>query len=154
MDAIATLLRLGLAACVSGAVAGVLLAVALFFGSNLDEPLLGWSSIGSSGLAELWALAMFGLTMGLLVATVPAFFAGAVLWGMSRYERAARHALAWAGAGAAVGAILWALMELSFWTPGRGARLTYIDAGFFLACYSPSGGPLTYAPLTCPIHEE
>ena len=145
MDAIATLLRLGLAACLSGAVAGLLLAGALFFGSHLDEPLIGWATTGSAGLAELWSLASFGIVIGIAVATLPAFFAGAAMWGMSRYRRTARHALAWAGAGAAIGACLWALLELSFWTPGRGAHLTYVDAGFFLACLiAGSGGALAF----------
>lgn len=145
MDAIATLLRLGFAASLSGAVAGLLLAVALFFGSHLDEPLLGWGSVRSGGLAELWSLALFGITMGIFVATLPAFFAGTALWGMSRYKQGARHPLAWAGAGAAVGAFLWALLELSFWTPGRGAHLGYVDAGFFLACLiAGTGGALAF----------
>ncbi|HEX8513006.1 MAG TPA: hypothetical protein VF688_07850 [Allosphingosinicella sp.] len=145
MDAISTLLRLGFAACLSAAVAGSLLAVALFFGARLDEPLTGWASIGSAGLAELGSLAAFGITTGIVVASVPAFLAGAALWGMSRYERHAGHAFAWAAAGAAVGALLWALLELTFWTPGRGARLTYVDAGFFLACLiAGTGGALAF----------
>jgi hypothetical protein len=140
MDAIATLLRLGFAALLSAAAAGLLLALALFFGSKLDEPLVGWAATGSAAVADLWALVSFGVTMGILVATLPAFLAGAAMWGMARHKRAARHALAWAGAGAAVGALLWALLELTFWTPGRAADFSYFDAGFFLACLIAGAG--------------
>jgi hypothetical protein len=151
MGAIATLLRLGLAACLSGAVAGLLLSLALFLGSNLDGSFTGWASTGSTGLTDLLLLAMFGVTMGIFVATLPAFFAGAALWGMGRHKRAARHALAWAGAGAVVGALLWALLELTFWTPGRAAHLSYVDAGFLLACLIAGvGGALAFrAAMTC-----
>lgn len=140
MDALSTLLRLGFAACLSGAVAGLLLAGAMFFGAHLDEPVSGWAITGSAGLAELGSLAQFAVTTGIIVASVPAFLAGAALWGLGRHRRAARHVLAWAAAGAAVGAHLWALLELAFWTPGRGARLTYVDAGFFLACLIAGAG--------------
>jgi hypothetical protein len=151
MGAISTLLRLALAAGLAGAMAGLLLALAIFLGSHLDEPLLGWASTGSAGLAEFWSLVLFGTTLGILVAGLPAFFAGAAMWGMSRHRRAAHHAFAWAAAGAVVGACLWALLELSFWTPGRGANLTYLDAGFFLACLvAGTGGALVFrAAMTC-----
>jgi hypothetical protein len=145
MDAISTLLRLGLAAFLSAAIAGLILSLALFFGARLDEPLIGWASAGSAGLAELRSVAAFGITVGLMMASVPAFLAGAALWGLGRYRRGARQAPAWAAAGAVGGALLWALLELTFWTPGRGARLTYVDCGFLLACLvAGAGGALAF----------
>ncbi len=145
MDAISALLRLGFAACLSAAAAGLLLAMALFFGARLDEPLVGWASSGPARLAKFRSLAAFGITVGLMVASVPAFLAGGALWGLGRYRRGARRVLAWAAAGAGVGALLWALLELAFWTPGRAARLTYVDAGFFLACLiAGAGGALAF----------
>lgn len=142
MDAIATLFRLGLAAGLSGAAAGWLLACALFFGAGLDEPHMGWSG---AGLADLWFLAVFGITLGIPIGGLPSFFAGALLWGMGRHSRAARHVLAWAGAGALVGALLWVLLELTFWTPGRSPHLSRTDIGFFIACLiAGAGGALTF----------
>jgi hypothetical protein len=153
MDAIATLFRLGLAAGLSGAAAGWLLAWALLFGANIDEAHIGWSS---AGLADLWFLAVFGITLGIPIGGVPSFFAGALLWGTGRHSRAARHVLAWAGAGAVVGALLWMLLELTFLTPGRGPHLTRTDIGFFIACLiAGAGGALTFrATMTCTAFME
>jgi hypothetical protein len=146
VGAIATLLRLALAASLSAASAGLLGGLALFFGMRLDGP-----SGGGAGLSDLASMASFGATMGLLVATLPAFLAGAALWGLSRHNRSARHALAWVGAGAAVGACLWILFELSFRTPGRHAYFAFAELGLLLACLiAGAGGALTFrAAMKC-----
>lgn len=140
MDAIATLVRLGFAALISAAVAGLLLVLAMFFAAKLDDPLTVSAGIGWTELAELWPLLSLAVPMGIFVAGLPAFLAGATMWGIGRHRPGARRALAWAGAGASVGALFWALFELTFWTPGRSASFSGLDAAFFLACPTAGAG--------------
>lgn len=133
MDAIATFLRLALAACLSGAAAGLLFTIAMF-GWRIGQPLGAWWTSAPAPLAALGSMAAFGVVTGLVVASPPAFVAGAAMWATGRGKRGPRSLLAWACAGAGVGALFRALLELAFWTPGRGSFLTYGEAGFLAVC--------------------
>jgi hypothetical protein len=137
MAAIATFLHLALAACLSGATAGLLLAMAIFSASHWAEPVASWTP---ARLRELLALAELGLTLGIVVASWPAFAAGSAMWAIGRRSQAARHGLAWAAAGSAVGALVWTLLELAVPTSGGGARLGYADAGILAACLAAGAG--------------
>lgn len=144
MDAIATFLRLGLAACLSGAAAGLLFAVAVFCG-RIGQSFDAWWTSTSTPLAALGSLAAFGVVTGLVVASPPAFVAGAAMWATGRGSRRPRSPLAWACAGAAVGALFLALLELAFWTPGRGFSMTYGEAGLLAVCLAAgAGGALVF----------
>jgi hypothetical protein len=145
MAGIVMVLRLALAACLSGAAAGLLASLSIFFAPHLADPLDNWSREAPARLAELLATAEFGITLGIFVAGPPAFAAGSGMWALGRYSQSARHALAWAAVGGGIGAFLWALLELSFWTPGRGAAMTWVDAATFGICLaSGAGGALVF----------
>lgn len=53
-----------------------------------------------------------GFLAGLAIASLPAFFAGASMWAIGDSYGAARHPLAWAAAGAAVGGGLWVVFGI------------------------------------------
>jgi hypothetical protein len=97
-------LRIALAALVSGATAGMLLALAFFLAVLVVGPPGPW-----------WTLAMLidwlqiGCVAGLVIATLPAWLAGLSMWALGASYGAARHPLAWAAAGAGVGGALWVL---------------------------------------------
>ncbi|HYI41069.1 MAG TPA: hypothetical protein VE053_12200 [Allosphingosinicella sp.] len=133
------MLRLGLAALVSGAAAGMLATLALFIGGLL---------FGSPG--SWWAFAMLadwlpiGFLAGLVIASLPAFFAGSSMWALGDDFPYARHPLAWAAAGAAVGGALWSLFVLMLGTGGAG-RLDAMDAALLAAgLVAGAGGALAF----------
>lgn len=132
MDAIVTFLRLALAACLSGATAGLLFSTAAF--GWRGQPFEAWWTSTSAPLAALGSLAAFGVVTGLVVASPPAFVAGAAMWAAGRGSRRPRSLLAWVCAGAGVGALLRVLLELAFWTPGRGSFVTYGEAALLALC--------------------
>ncbi|HEX8620602.1 MAG TPA: hypothetical protein VF718_01385 [Allosphingosinicella sp.] len=101
------LLRLALAALVAGAAAGLLLASAILLGATVLGG--GWTSQAPT-LPGLVAGLGAGLGGGLIVASGPAFLAGAAMCALARRFEGARRASAWAAAGAAAGLGLWAVV--------------------------------------------
>ena len=108
-----TMLRLAFAALVSAGTAGLLVPLLLGLPSLLDGFAGRWS-----GLSAALSILSIGVVGGLVVATLPAFFAGAWLWALGDRFGLARLPHAWAAAGASVGAGLWALFAAA---AGRGA---------------------------------
>lgn len=134
------MVRLGLAALVSGAAAGLLATLALFIGGFL---------FGSPG--SWWASAMLvdslqvAVLAGLIVASLPAFFAGASMWALGDAFGAARHPLAWAAAGAAVGGALWIVFGLVLGRAGAGGGLDAFEAALLAASLvAGAGGALAF----------
>jgi hypothetical protein len=99
-----TMARLALAALASAATAGLLLALFLAAASLLAGAPGRWSDLQPALL-----MLLVGIVGGLVVATLPAFFAGASLWALGGRFPIARLPHAWAAAGASVGGALWAL---------------------------------------------
>jgi hypothetical protein len=108
MAAGGTMLRLALAALVSAATAGLLATFALGLPSLLGGTPGRWSDLSAALL-----MLSIGVVGGLVVATLPAFFAGAWLWALGDRFGSARLPHAWAAAGACVGGGLWALFAAS-----------------------------------------
>ena len=127
------MLRLALAALASAAIAGLLVPLLL----GLPSFLGGAPGRGLDLSAALLMLSI-GVAGGLVVATLPAFFAGALLWALGDRFRFARLPYAWAAAGASVGAGLWALFAAA---AGPGAFETIL-LGASLA--AGSGGALAF----------
>jgi hypothetical protein len=130
-----TMIRLGLAALVAGGAAGILLALAVFLGGLLAGPAPEW-----------WVFAMLidwlqvGFLAGLVVATPPAFLAGASLWALGESFEAARRPPAWAAAGAFVGAALLALFEGLSGRFGSGGGLEAFDMAILAAALAAGAG--------------
>jgi hypothetical protein len=98
------MLRLALAALVSAGTSGLIVPILLGLALLLDgNPQIGFDVRGSLLLLSV------GIAGGLVVATLPAFFAGAWLWAFGDRFGRARLPAAWAAAGASVGGALWAL---------------------------------------------
>jgi hypothetical protein len=134
------MMRLGVAALVSGAVAGMLAILALFFGGLLFGSPGSWWAF--SMLAE-WLV--IGLLAGLVVASLPAFFAGASMWALGDGFGPARHPFAWAAAGAVVGAALWALLGLLLGRAGAGGGLNAFETALLAASLvAGAGGALAF----------
>jgi hypothetical protein len=104
MAAGGTMLRLTLAALVSAATAGLLVPLLLGLPSLLGGYPGRWFDLSGALL-----ILSIGIVAGLVVATLPTFFAGAWLWALGDRFGLARLPCAWAAAGASVGAGLWAL---------------------------------------------
>lgn len=130
------MLRLGLAALVSGAAAGMLATVAVFLDELFFRSAERWWTL--SILADWLPI---GLLAGLVIGSLPAFFAGASMWTLGHDFEAARHPLAWAVAGAAVGGALWGLFVLLLAGPGAGARFDLLLAASLVAG---AGGALAF----------
>lgn len=130
-----TMIRLGLAALVAGGAAGILLPLAVFLGALLAGPAPEW-----------WVFAMLidwlqvGFLAGLVVATLPAFLAGASLWALGESFEAARRPPAWAAAGAFVAAALLALFAWGSGTLGSGVGLDAFDIAILVAALAAGAG--------------
>jgi hypothetical protein len=139
MAAGGTTVRLGLAAIVSGAAAGMLATLAVFLGGLFGSPGSWWAF----GMLVDWL--PIGFLAGLAIASLPAFFAGALMWALGDNFGAARHPLAWAAAGAAVGGALWILFGLVLGSAGAGGGLAALEAALLAASLvGGSGGALTF----------
>jgi hypothetical protein len=140
------MLRLALAALVSAATAGLLVPLLL----ALPWLLGGASGRGLDLPAALLILAV-GIVGGLVVATLPAFFAGASLWALGDRFGFVRLPHAWAATGASVGAGLWGLFEA---VAGTGAFATILLA---VSLAAGAGGALAFRSvmrLTAPPPES
>jgi hypothetical protein len=134
------MVRLGLAALVSGAAAGMLATLAVFLGVLLFGSPEGWW-----GLAMLVDWLQLGFLAGLVVASLPAFFAGISMWAIGQDFVAARHPLAWAAAGTAVGAALWVVFGLVLGKAGADGRLDSLDLALLGASLiAGAGGALAF----------
>jgi hypothetical protein len=122
------MVRLGLAALVSGATAGMLATLAVFLGVLLFASPEGWW-----GLAMLVDWLQIGFLAGLVLASLPAFFAGASMWALGQDFDPARHPLAWAAAGTAVGGALWLVFGLVLGEAGADGRLDPLESALFAA---------------------
>ncbi|HEX6374480.1 MAG TPA: hypothetical protein VFZ91_02045 [Allosphingosinicella sp.] len=134
MAAVTIMLRLGLAALVAAAAAGSLLTLSIFLGSLVAAPPPGWTTV------ELLAWLRFGIEAGLIVATLPAFVAGALMEALGMRAPAARRAAAWAAAGAVIGAALWALFEAALWRSHREPAMFGQDLALLAACLAAGAG--------------
>lgn len=130
------MLRMVLAALASGGASGLLLAAQM-------SVLLLSPRVWGGGLFDPTAFAVLlagGAVVGLLLATVPAFAAGAALWALQRRYAAAAGRTAWAWTGAGGGALVWALFELaSAWLAGRFDPLGF-SALLLAACLGAGAG--------------
>ena len=99
--------RLALAALASGAAAGMLLPLTLFVAAFAAGTAASWWAF-----AALVDWLKIGFVAGLVLASFPAFFAGASMWALAGSIEAARRPSAWAAAGAAVGGAGWTLLGL------------------------------------------
>ncbi|HEX8626301.1 MAG TPA: hypothetical protein VF782_14665 [Allosphingosinicella sp.] len=134
------MMRLGLAALASGSAAGTLATLAVFVGGLLFGSPPGWW-----GFAMLLDWLQIGFLAGLVVASLPAFFAGASMWALGADFEAARHPLAWAAAGAAVGGALWLLFCVALGRAGPDGGLQPLEAGILAASLvAGAGGALTF----------
>jgi len=133
------LFRLAFAALAAAAAAGLLLPLLLSSAGLMGGWAPSWPAFGM-----LVYLLPVGLAFGLVVATLPAFFAGASMWALGEKFGSARRPAAWAAAGGAVGAMLWALFEIlvgSFRAGGPDAS----DAALLAAgLASGAGGALAF----------
>lgn len=144
-------LRLALAALASGAAAGLLATLALYVAALLL--LGGWAWQGLTASVLLGGLAA-GLVGGLVVATLPAFLAGAAMCALGRRFEAARRAPAWSAAGAGGGVLMWAAFAL-----GVGARLgepglAALDFTLIAALLVGTGAALTFRAVARPDRAE
>ena len=130
-----TILRLGLAALASGAAAGLLLPLIYFLGALA---LGGWPADGPA-VALLIEWLQVGFVAGLVLATLPAFLAGASMRALGARFGAARRPLPWAAAGAFVAAALWALAYLAGGLFGSGFGELDFLAMSLLAASLPAG---------------
>jgi hypothetical protein len=136
----ATILRLGLAALLSGTAAGLLLVASLLVGAVIAGADHGIGT-GETPGPEMALLAVrLAVQAGAAVATLPAFVAGAVMTGLAARFEAARHLPAWAAAGAAVGAAFWLLVELVLGQLPYGTRPSAVDEVFLAAFLFGGGG--------------
>lgn len=133
------MLRMGMAALVSGSAAGLLATLAFFFGGLLFGSPGGWL-----GLAMLGDWLGIGLLAGLAVASLPAFFAGTAMWALGDGWPAARAPLAWAAAGAAVGGGLWAFFCLLLGSVAAGGLDALEVALLAAALVGGAGGALAF----------
>ena len=127
--------RLGVAALVSGAAAGTLLPLAIFLGGLLAGSAASWW-----GFAMLIDWLQVGFVAGLVVATLPAFFAGASMWALGASFDSARRPSAWAVAGAAVGGAGWALLGLAIGRLDGGGGLDAFEAAILAATLAAGAG--------------
>jgi hypothetical protein len=103
-------LRLGLAALVSGAAAGLMTILAIVCAGLL----LGGAAIGNwVTVVDVGAGLVTAIVAGIVVAAPPALLAGAAMCALGRRFEAARRTPAWAAAGAATGGWLWAALTLA-----------------------------------------
>lgn len=139
MLSVGMMLRMGLAALVSGSAAGLLAMLTLFFGALFFGWPGGWWVFAMlGGRFPLWFLA------GLTVLSLPALLAGAAMCGLGDSFPAARRPLAWAAAGAAVGGALWALFCLILGSVARGG-LDALDVALLAATViGGAGGALAF----------
>jgi hypothetical protein len=139
MQAGATILRLGLAAPLSGISVGLLLAVSLLFAVLAAGPGQGYEP-GEAPGPDTWLLAIrVAVQVGAAVATLPAFVAGAAMTVLGARFDAARRLPTWGGAGAVVGLAFWLLLELILGSLRGGERPSGMDA-FMLPAFLFSGG--------------
>lgn len=139
MMTVGMLMRLGLAALVAGVTSGALLVLAVYFGgAGIGHPEIPWMS------AMLFDWLETGLVAGLAVASIPAFVAGAAMWGLGRRIAAARRFPAWAAAGAAVGGALFALFGLVLGKMGRGGLDSFETVLLCASLIAGAGGALAF----------
>ena len=100
------MLRMALAALLSGAAGGLLL-VTLSMVTVLAPRFAG----GGPRLEGVAMMLVAGGAGGAVVASLPAFLAGAALWALQGRYRGARRPGSWAGAGAVMGACFWGLLQ-------------------------------------------
>lgn len=132
------ILRLGLAALVSGASAGMLIPVMVFLGGLA---LGGWTADWDS-FAMLVEWLGFGFLVGLILAALPAFLAGASMWALGRNFESARRPVPWAAAGAVVAGALWALAQL---VSGGFGNLDFFETSLLAASLpAGAGGALAF----------
>jgi hypothetical protein len=143
--------RLALAALVSGAAAGLLAILALYVGALLL--LGGWAWEGLTP-ERLFAALAAGMAAGLVVASLPAFLAGAAMCALGRRFEAARRVPAWAAAGAGAGLLLWAAFAIGvrarLGEPGLGGP----DATLLAACFVGAGSALAFRAVVRPGRSE
>jgi hypothetical protein len=132
-----TIARLGLAALLSGAAAGLLLILSLFIGALLARSGLGSGISDGSGVGMLLMMIGLGALAGIVLAAPPSFVAGAAMTGFAIRFETARRVPAWAAAGAAVGFGFWCLAALTlrpFFPPsGPGAADAALLTAFLLS---------------------
>jgi hypothetical protein len=122
--------RLFVAALVSSAAAGALLALFFVVGGALSQadeggPMWEW--------AWLLELVPLGSALGSILAGLPAWLAGGLLWALGERNPEARHWTAWAATGAAVG---WAAARLTYPLSADGGLVAFLLTGAAAACYS------------------
>ena len=123
------LVRLILASLMSGAVAGLLLALCLE-AESLIRSLRPGGAPPIEGVSFLSWIEI-GLILGVPFATMPAFFAGSAMWVLAVSKPGADRPAFWALAGAAMGVALWGLIELVD-GPSRGSPADRLDHGFLV----------------------
>jgi hypothetical protein len=143
------LLRLALAALVSGAAAGLMMTAAALLGATWLGGLGRHSSTG-----DLAGALAAGTQAGLGAASLPAFVAGGGLWALGARRAAARSAPAWALAGAAAGLAGWALfsaaVRIVLGEPGVGRP----DGALLAALLAGSGAALAFRAIARPAWSE
>lgn len=130
------ILRMALAALASGAAAGPLLILLVALPLWLFDPRQGWAA-AEAMLPMLPRFLFLAVSVGLVVATLPAFLAGAAMWALARRFEAASRPPAWAAAGAGVGAAFLVLTYVALGQRSAGFQLAGTDfallAAFLLA---------------------
>ena len=140
MEAGKLMLRMALAALLSGAAAGLLLTLAVPFAFWLLDPRAGWTAADSFLPLPLARALPFAIWAGLLVATLPAFLAGALMWALAARSEAAASPAAWAAAGAGVGGALLALVYVTLSGAADGLELGRTDAALLAAFLAAGAG--------------
>ena len=128
-------LRLGVAALVSGAAAGTLLPLAICLAGLFAGSAASWW-----GFAMLITWLQVGFVAGLVVASLPAFFAGASMWALGASFDSARRPSAWAVAGAAVGGAGWVLLGLVIGGLDSGDGLDAFESAILAATLAAGAG--------------
>lgn len=130
------ILRMALAALASGAAAGLLLIALVALPVWLFDPRPGWAA-AEAMLPMLPRFLFLAVLVGLVVATLPAFLAGAAMWALARRFEAASRPPAWAAAGAGGGALFLVLTYLALGQRSVAFQLDRTDfallAAFLLA---------------------
>lgn len=143
--------RLALAAMAAGAAAGLLATLELYLGALLL--LGGWAWEGVTAAKLLAGLAA-GLAAGLVALTLPAFLAGATMYALGRRFEAARRTPAWAAAGAAGGALLWALAIAAVHSRVGEPGLAGLDPTLLAAGFIGTGSALVFRAIARPGRSE
>jgi hypothetical protein len=126
------ILRMALAALASGAAAGLLPLLVVVLPMWLFDPRTGWTA-AEEMLPMLPRILFLAVSLGLVVATLPAFLAGAAMWALARRFEAASRPPAWAAAGAGVGAAFLVLAYVALGQRSLAFRLDRTDLALIAA---------------------